>query len=103
MCTFCSCETSNSKIELCWIGTSRRHGRPCAQLRYEAYHNRFDIQLPGSAFRGVSHYWGLVWVSLKEREIEHATLNEHVSLRTGEDAGRRQLVLRRATMTRVVD
>jgi hypothetical protein len=29
--------------------------------------------------KGPSHYWGNIWVSLSDKQIEHATLREIVS------------------------
>ena len=53
---------------------------------------------------GLSHYWGLIWVSLEDKQLEHATLDEHVSIRQLLDGGevRRSSVLRRGTLTKAL-
>ena len=93
----------NRRIELTWIGHSERNGEECALIRYEAFFNRFDMQLGESSIDGLSHYWGLIWVSLTDKQVEHATLNEHVSLRVhGESAPTsHHRVLRVATLRKV--
>ena len=92
----------NRKIELTWIGHSQRNGEECALIRYEAFFNRFDMQLGVSSIDGLSHYWGLIWVSLTDKQLEHATLDEHVSVRSHRKNGgpSRHRVLRLATLTK---
>ncbi len=90
----------NRKIEITWMGETRRDGERCALLQYEAYFNRFDMDLGTTKLDGLSHYWGLIHVSLEDKEIEHATLNEHVSIRQERDGARvgRNFVLRRGEL-----
>jgi len=94
----------NRRIELTWIGRSERHGEPCALIRYEAFFNTFDMRVAGTGIDGLSHYWGLIWVSLEDKQLEHGTLNEHVSLRvhrTGA-APTHAHVLRTGTLTHIL-
>ncbi len=90
----------NRKIEITWVGETRRNGERCALLQYEAFFNRFDMNLGATQLEGLSHYWGLICVSLEDKQIEHATLNEHVSLRQERDGARigRNFVLRRGEL-----
>jgi hypothetical protein len=93
----------NRKIELTWVGTSEQHGEPCALIRYEAFFNRFEMHMGAATLEGLSHYWGLIWVSLVDKQIEHATLDEHVSIRQLFEGGevRKNSVLRRGTLTKL--
>jgi hypothetical protein len=92
----------NRRIELTWIGVSEQSGEPCALIRYEAFFNRFRMAFGASPMDGLSHYWGLIWVSLEDLQIEHATLNEHVSLTIGEgDSATRHSVLRTGELTKL--
>jgi len=70
----------NTQIELTWIGNSERNGEACALIRYQAFFNRFEINFMGTPSKGRSHYWGEIWVSLEDKQIEHATLYEDVLL-----------------------
>ncbi len=90
----------NRRIELTWVGTCSRSGEECALLQYEAFFNRFSMKFGGSDLDGLSHYWGTIWVSLEDAQIEHATLSEHVSMHI-EAKGREATshrVLRTATL-----
>ncbi len=73
----------NRKVELTWLGLSERNGESCAMIRYQAYFNRFQMGVGASKIAGLSHYWGEIWVSLVDKQIEHGTLHEHVSMRIG--------------------
>jgi len=86
----------NRDIELSWIGVSQRNGERCALIQYRAFFNRFEMALGETTYAGSSHYWGTIWVSLEDKEIEHATLNEEVSMRirSGDAEEKRYRVLR---------
>lgn len=68
----------NRNIELTWLGISKRNSAPCALIRYQAFFNTFNVTTAGIDSKGLSHYWGEIWVSLETKQIEHATLNEDV-------------------------
>jgi hypothetical protein len=40
--------------------------------------NKFTTSMGNMSFKGRSHYWGDIWVSLKDKQIEYATLFEDV-------------------------
>jgi len=94
----------NRSIELTWLGVTRRNGEACALIGYEAFFNRFDMDLGFMKMEGLSHYWGTIWVSLEDKQLEHATLDEYVSVRQFLEGGavRRTSVLRRGVLTREV-
>lgn len=59
-------------------GTSMRNGQNCAVVDYQAFFNPLRLELPAMTMNGRSHFWGQIWVSLAERQIEYATLYEDV-------------------------
>lgn len=63
-------------LKLTWTGISKNNGELCALIQYESFVN------PVLSFgvTGRSLYWGRVWVSLEDKEIEYATLNEDVNM-----------------------
>lgn len=69
----------NQDVELTWVGQSRRNGRDCAVIDYTALMNPFEITNGGLKMQARSHYWGQIWVSLADRQIEYATLYEVVA------------------------
>ena len=68
----------NRSIELTWVGLSKRNNELCALIQYQAFMNKFSTSVGNMSFQGRSHYWGDIWVSLKDKQIEHATLFEDV-------------------------
>lgn len=68
----------NHRIELTWIGISEMNGERCALIRYQAFFNKLAITTEQMSMKGRSHYWGEIWVSLQDKQIEQATLDEDV-------------------------
>jgi hypothetical protein len=68
----------NRDVQLVWTGRSRRNGQDCALIEYGAYLNSVEMAIAGMTFKGRSHYWGQIWVSLSTKQIEYATLYEDV-------------------------
>ena len=68
----------NRRIELTWVGLSKRNNEACALIQYQAFMNKFSTSAGSSSFQGRSHYWGDICVSLKDKQIEYATLFEDV-------------------------
>jgi len=69
----------NRDVLLEWVGLSNRNGQDCALIEYRAFLNPLDIAAGGMTLRARSDYWGLIWVSLKTKQIEYGTLYENVS------------------------
>jgi hypothetical protein len=68
----------NRRIELTWVGLSKRNDEVCALIQYQTFMNKFTTSMGNLSFQGRSHYWGDIWVSLKDKQIEFATLFEDV-------------------------
>jgi hypothetical protein len=68
----------NRRIELTWVGLSKRNNETCALIQYQAFMNKFTTFMGKLSFQGRSHYWGDIWVSLKDKQVEYATLFEDV-------------------------
>jgi hypothetical protein len=68
----------NRRVELTWVGLSKRNNEACALIQYQAFMNKFTTSMGNLRFQGRSHYWGDIWVSLKDKQIEYATLFEDV-------------------------
>lgn len=68
----------NRDLRVTWTGMSERNGEECAVIDYRAYFNPFSIETAAMKMTARSHYWGQIWVSLKTKQIEYATLYEDV-------------------------
>jgi len=68
----------NRDVILEWIGHSQRNGQDCALIQFQAFLNQLEIVNAGITLRGLSSYWGEMWISLATRQIEYGTINETV-------------------------
>ncbi len=66
----------NKELKLTSTGVSKMTGEACALLQYESLFNPLDINTPAMKMKGRTNYWGNIWVSLEDKQIEHATLYE---------------------------
>lgn len=68
----------NKDVYLTWTGISQRNGESCAVIEYRTMNNPVEYSGDGMTMKGRSHYWGTIWVSLEDKQIEHAVLFEDV-------------------------
>jgi len=66
-------------VVLEWVGHSRRNGQECAVIDYRSCFKTQEIANCGMSHQGRSDYWGEIWVSLATKQIEYATIYEHVA------------------------
>ncbi len=50
----------------------------CALIEYRTLDNPLRVENEQLKIKGRSHYWGTIWVSMMDKQIEHATLYEDV-------------------------
>lgn len=68
----------NKDVQIMWTGISERNGETCAIIEYRTFNNPLEYAGEGMSMKGRSHYWGTIWVSLEDKQIEHAVLYEDV-------------------------
>ncbi len=68
----------NKDVQILWTGISERNGEMCAVIEYRTFNNPLEYTGEGMSMKGRSHYWGTIWVSLEDKQIEHAVLYEDV-------------------------
>jgi hypothetical protein len=66
----------NRDLRITWIGSSDMNGERSAIIQYRSLFNPMDLKAPGMSIKGKTNYWGEVWVSLEDKQIEFATLYE---------------------------
>jgi len=92
----------NRNIELVWLGLSRVNGELCALIQYRAFLNKLNISNGSFSAKGKSSYWGEIWVSLENKQIERATLFVDVLLELpGPPAPLQVNVFRQGTLEKV--
>jgi hypothetical protein len=68
----------NKDMQITWTGISQRNGEQCAVIEFRTMNNPLEYSGDGMSMKGRSHYWGTIWVSLEDKQIEHAVLFEDV-------------------------
>jgi hypothetical protein len=68
----------NKDMQITWTGISQRNGEQCAVIEYRTMNNPLEYSGEGINMKGRSHYWGTIWISLEDKQIEHAVLFEDV-------------------------
>ncbi len=68
----------NKEMQLKWIGVSKIHGEQCAIIKYSQMNGKLKVDLENMSMKGRSHYWGEIYVSLIDKQIEYASLKEDV-------------------------
>ena len=66
----------NKDLRLTWLGLSKMNEELCALIQYESLFNPLDMGWDSMSIKGRTNYWGNIWVSLEDKQIEYATLYE---------------------------
>jgi len=64
--------------KLIWIGVTKFNNEICAIIKFESLYNPLEMNKPELSFRGRSLYWGEIWISLEDKQVEYATMVEDV-------------------------
>lgn len=68
----------NKNIQLSWIGITKMNQEICAIIEFTALNNPLKMKNDFIDIKGRSHYWGKVYVSLEDKQLEFASLYEDV-------------------------
>lgn len=68
----------NKETQITWLGITEISGKICAILKYAVMNNPLEVEFGEVSMRGRSHYWGEIYVSLPDRQIERADLTEDI-------------------------
>jgi len=66
----------NKDLCLNWVGISKMNNEISALIQYVSLFNPLDMDLGSFTMKGRTNYWGNIWVSLEDKQIEYATLYE---------------------------
>jgi hypothetical protein len=70
----------NKDIKLTWTGISMMNNKICAVIEFLAMDNPLDFKTDFIQMKGRSHYWGTLWLSLSDKQIEYGILHEDVNM-----------------------
>ena len=68
-------------LRLTWSGLAKIDEKLCALIQYKSFSNPVESNTNVMNVKGRSCYWGSLWVSLVDNQVEHVTLNEDVILK----------------------
>jgi hypothetical protein len=68
-------------LRMVWKGVSEVNKEPCAIIDYESFSNPVVSRAAAMNVDGRSLYWGGLWISLEDKQVERATLNEDVIMK----------------------
>jgi len=87
---------TNQDLSLTWTGVSKRNNEKCAVIHYQAMYNPIDANTDAMQLQGRSTYWGDIWISLSDKQIEYAIGNEDVIVKmTTPNNGEQRINLQR--------
>lgn len=68
----------NKDVRITWTGITKINNEICAIIKYMAMNNPLQMNNSNFEIKGRSHYWGNIYVSLTDKQIEFADLYEDV-------------------------
>jgi hypothetical protein len=83
-------------LRITWAGVTRLNSKDCAIIDFIALNNSTEYYLPGLHLQGNEDYWGTVYVSLKDKQIEYAVMNNSTT-EVGQITGSSQVVTEQLT------
>jgi hypothetical protein len=70
----------NKDIRLTWTGISTMNNKVCAVIEFITMDNPLEIKSDFMQMKGRSNYWGTLWLSLTDKQIEYGILYEDVNM-----------------------
>lgn len=74
----------NKETRITWLGITEINNEICAILKYSVMNNPLHLEHGNFMMKGRSHYWGEVYVSLSDKQIEYVNLTEDVLMEVKE-------------------
>lgn len=67
--------------KLVWSGITRHNNEICAVVKFESLYNPVKIDNQQMSVTGRSLYYGEMWISLEDKQVEHASMVEDVVMK----------------------
>lgn len=66
-------------LDLTWTGNSQMNGKSCSVIHFQSSVDSVKVNIPevGFKFEGSTVFWGDIYVTPGDKQIEYATLYEH--------------------------
>jgi hypothetical protein len=83
-------------LRITWTGVTKLNNEDCAIIDFIALNNSTEYYIPGLHLQGNEDYWGTVYVSLKDKQIEYAVMNNSTT-EVGQITGSNQVITEQLT------
>lgn len=67
--------------KLIWSGITKYNNEVCAIIKFESLYNPLKIDNNQMSIKGRSLYYGEIWISLSDKQVEYATMVEDVVMK----------------------
>jgi len=67
--------------KLIWSGIAKYNNEVCAIIKFESLYNPLKIDNNQMSVKGRSLYYGEIWISLSDKQVEYATMIEDVVMK----------------------
>lgn len=67
--------------KLVWSGITQHNNEICAIVKFESFYNPVVMDTPEMTFKGRSLYYGEMWISLEDKQVEYSIMIEDVVFR----------------------
>lgn len=68
----------NKDIRVTWTGITEVNNKICRIIKFNVMNNPIELNFQNFTMKGRSHYWGNIYVSVSDKQIEYAELDEDV-------------------------
>lgn len=94
----------NKDVRITWTGITKINYEICAIIKYMAMNNPLQMNSSDFEIKGRSHYWGNIFVSLSDKQIEFADLYEDVLMDikiNGQEGSSKANTVRKITLEKI--
>lgn len=67
--------------KLIWSGITRHNNEVCAIVKFESLYNPLKVENDQMTLKGRSLYYGEIWISLSDKQVEYAAMVEDVVMK----------------------
>jgi hypothetical protein len=83
-------------LRITWTGVTKMNNEDCAIIDFLALNNSTEYYITGLHLQGNEDYWGTIYVSLKDKQIEYAVMNNSTT-EVGQITGSNQVITEQLT------
>jgi len=67
--------------KLTWSGITKYNNEVCAMIKFESLYNPVNVDNSQMSVKGRSLYYGEIWISLSDKQVEYASMVEDVIMK----------------------